>query len=87
MIVEKAQGWGMLVRPFRVTQVFIFQTAAFGSIFGEKQSTTSADIFMTITNSRLSDNENKCTTQDPGVTLLKLDASEQACSHSRLEAR
>lgn len=43
--------------------------------------------FMAIANSRLSDNENKSTVQDPGVALLKLDANEQAHSHNRLEAR
>lgn len=44
-MAEKAQGWGRLVRPFRVTQAFVFQTAAFNSIFEEKQNTTSADVF------------------------------------------
>lgn len=34
--------------------------------------------FMAIANPKLDDNENKPTMQDPGVTLLKSDASEQA---------
>lgn len=44
---EKAQGGGVLVRPFRVTQAFIFQTAASGSgsISGKKQSIFSVDAF------------------------------------------
>lgn len=70
-----------------MAQDFIFQTSASGSgsIFGKKQN--SLICFMAIANSKLNDNENKHTMQDPGVTLLKLDASEQACSHNRWEAR
>lgn len=41
---------------------------------------------MTTANLKLNDKENESTMQDPGVTLLKLNASEQACSHSKLEA-